>query len=59
MANNVAPTFPKASVKSGLTNTEYAAKVLDGIPAKKSVDAIQEVNLPGTNDKSVLKSSSD
>jgi hypothetical protein len=44
MADNVKPTFPKADVKSGLENEAYAAKVLDGVPAKKDVDAIDKEN---------------
>ncbi len=44
MADNVKPTFPKADVKSGLTNEAYAEKVLNGTPPKKSVDEIEKVN---------------
>lgn len=44
MADNVKPTYPKADVKSGLENEQYAEKVLDGIPAKKSVEAIESEN---------------
>jgi hypothetical protein len=44
MADNVKPTFAKSDVKSGLANDQYAEKVLDGIPAKKNVEAIDEQN---------------
>jgi hypothetical protein len=44
MADNVKPTFPKSDVKSGLTSEAYGEKVLDGVPAKKSVDEIEAVN---------------
>ena len=37
----------KSSVKSGNVNTEYASKVLGGIPKEKSVKEIAEVNTPG------------
>lgn len=44
MADNVKPTYAKADVKSGLVNEQYAEKVLDGVPAKKDVEAIEKVN---------------
>ncbi len=44
MADNVKPTYAKSDVKSGLVDTAYAEKVLDGIPPKKSVEAIEKVN---------------
>lgn len=57
MADNVKPTFAKSDVKSGVVNEQYADKVLDGIPAKKNVEAIdaecQVKNAPG----SVMKKS--
>jgi hypothetical protein len=43
MAEN---TKAKASVKSGLDNSEYCTKVLDGVPPKKSVEEIDKVNMP-------------
>jgi 5,10-methylene-tetrahydrofolate dehydrogenase/methenyl tetrahydrofolate cyclohydrolase len=44
MADNVKPTYAKSDVKSGLENEAYAEKVLDGVPAKKDVDAINAQN---------------
>lgn len=44
MANNVTPTYAKSSVKSGLENEAYAEKILDGIPPKKDVEAIDKEN---------------
>lgn len=55
MADNVKPTYAKADVKSGLEVTQYAEKILDGIPTKKSVDEIEKVNLPGNAPGSVMK----
>jgi hypothetical protein len=55
MANNVAPTYAKADVKSGLENEAYAEKVLDGIPAKKTVEEIEAVNTPKKAPGSVRK----
>jgi len=46
MANNVAPTFAKSDVKSGLENEKYAESVLDGIPSKKDVEEIESENTP-------------
>ena len=46
MADNVKPTYAKTDVKSGLENEQYAEKVLDGTPPKKSVDEIERVNVP-------------
>lgn len=46
MADNVKPTYPKSSVKSGLESEQYGEKVLDGVPAKKDVEEIQKENLP-------------
>jgi hypothetical protein len=46
MADNVRPTYAKSDVKSGLENEAYAEKVLDGIPAKKTVEEIEKVNTP-------------
>ena len=52
MADNVKPTYPKSSVKSGLENVQYAEKVLGGTPPKKDVEAIdaenQVKNAPGS-----------
>lgn len=53
MADNVKPTFAKSDVKSGLVETTYAEKVLDGIPAKKSVEEIEKVNTPKSAPQSV------
>jgi hypothetical protein len=44
MGDNVKPTYPKADVKSGLENEQYAEKVLDGIPAKKNVEEVDSQN---------------
>lgn len=44
MANNVAPTFAKSEVKSGLENEAYMKRILDGEPPRKDVDAIQKEN---------------
>ena len=55
MANNVAPTYAKSDVKSGLVNEQYAEKVLDGIPAKKNVEEIDEVNTVHNAPGSVAK----
>jgi len=44
MADNVKPTYAKSDVKSGLENEQYAEKVLDGVPGKKSVDEIETQN---------------
>lgn len=57
MANNVAPTYAKSDVKSGLVNEQYAEKVLDGIPAKKNVEEIDEVNTVHNAPGSVAKKS--
>lgn len=57
MANNVAPTYSKSDVKSGLVNEQYAEKVLDGIPAKKNVEEIDEVNTVHNAPGSVAKKS--
>jgi len=46
MADNVKPTYPKSEVKSGLESEQYGEKVLDGVPAKKSVEAIDKENQP-------------
>lgn len=46
MADNVKPTYPKSEVKSGLENEQYAEKVLEGIPTKKSVEQIDKENQP-------------
>ena len=46
MADNVKPTYPKSSVKSGMVNEKYVETVLGGIPAKKSVEAIEKENTP-------------
>jgi hypothetical protein len=45
MADNVKPTFAKATVKSGLENSAYAEKVLDGIPSKKVVEEVEKQNV--------------
>jgi len=55
MANNIAPTYAKADVKSGLENEKYAETVLDGIPSKKSVEAIESENTPKRTPNSVRK----
>ena len=55
MANNIAPTYAKADVKSGLENEKYAETVLDGIPSKKSVEAIESENTPKRAPGSVRK----
>jgi hypothetical protein len=57
MANNVAPTYAKSSVKSGLENEAYAEKVLDGVPAKKHVDEIDKENQVKNAPGSVAKKS--
>ena len=57
MANNVAPTYAKSDVKSGLVNEQYAEKVLDGIPAKKNVEEIDEVNTVHNAPGSIAKKS--
>jgi hypothetical protein len=44
MGNNVTPTYAKSQVKSGLEDAAYAEQVLDGIPAKKGVEAIEKEN---------------
>jgi hypothetical protein len=44
MSDNVKPTYPKSSVKSGNENSAYAEKILGGMPPKKSVDAIEAEN---------------
>lgn len=51
---NVKPEFPKSGIKSGVENEAYADKVLGGIPEKKHVDAIFEVNQPGNAPGSVM-----
>jgi len=55
MADNVRPTYAKADVKSGLENEKYAETVLDGIPAKKNVEAIEAENTPKKAPGSVRK----
>lgn len=55
MADNVKPTYPKSSVKSGLENSQYAEKVLDGTPPRKSVEAIESENTPKKAPGSVRK----
>ena len=57
MADNVKPTYAKSDVKSGLVNEQYAEKVLDGIPAKKNVEEIDEVNTVHNAPGSVAKKS--
>ena len=57
MCNNVTPTYAKSDVKSGLVNEQYAEKVLDGIPSKKNVDEIDEVNTVHNAPGSVAKKS--
>ena len=57
MGNNVTPTYAKSDVKSGLVNEQYAEKVLDGIPSKKNVDEIDEVNTVHNAPGSVAKKS--
>lgn len=44
--DNVKPTYPKASVKSGLENEKYLDTVLDGQPTKKDVEQIDAENTP-------------
>lgn len=44
MADNVKPTYAKSEVKSGVENEVYAERVLDGIPEKKNVEAIDKEN---------------
>ena len=44
MADNVKPTYAKSDVKSGLENSAYAERVLDGVPAKKDVEEIDSQN---------------
>lgn len=44
MADNVAPTYAKSDVKSGVENEAYASKTLGGIPEKKNVEAIDKEN---------------
>lgn len=46
MGDNVKPTYSKTSVKSGVESNKYGATVLGGVPPKKSVEEIEEVNLP-------------
>jgi hypothetical protein len=55
MGDNVKPTFAKSDVKSGLVNTEYADKVLDGIPPKKNVEEIDTQNTVHNAPGSVAK----
>lgn len=55
MADNVKPTYAKSDVKSGLENDRYAETVLDGIPAKKSVEAIESENTPKRAPNSIRK----
>lgn len=57
MADYVKPTYPKATVKSGVFNEDYLDKVLDGQPAKKDVDAIEEENTPKNAPGSVTRRS--
>jgi hypothetical protein len=58
MADNVKPTFAKASVKSGLVNEQYAAQVLDGEPPTKHVDEVFEENKVKNAAGSVMKKAS-
>ena len=44
MADNVAPTYAKSDVKSGVEQETYASKTLGGIPEKKDVEAIDKEN---------------
>lgn len=44
MGDNVKPTYAKADVKSGLDHTDYCEKVLEGVPAKKDVEQVEEQN---------------
>jgi len=46
MGDNVKPTYATSDVKSGLESDAYGEKILDGVPEKKHVDAIEEVNTP-------------
>lgn len=55
MADNVKPTMAKSDVKSGVVNESYAENVLNGIPAKKSVDEIEKVNTVKNVEGSVAK----
>jgi hypothetical protein len=57
MANNVAPTYAKSDVKSGLVNEQYAEKVLDGIPTKKDVQEVDKENQVKNAPGSVMKKS--
>jgi hypothetical protein len=55
MADNVAPTYAHASVKSGVVNEKYAEQVLGGTPPKKNVEAVEKENLPKDAPGSVRK----
>ena len=55
MADNVKPTFAKSDVKSGLDHEKYAESVLDGIPSKKDVEAIEAENTPKRATQSVRR----
>lgn len=55
MGENVKPTYAKADVKSGLENEAYAEKILDGVPDKKNVEAIDKENQVKAVDGSVAK----
>lgn len=55
MADNVAPTYAKSDVKSGVENEQYASKTLGGIPEKKSVEEIEKVNTVKNVSGSVAK----
>ena len=55
MGDNVKPTYAKSDVKSGLVNEQYMEKVLDGLPTKKNVDEIFEVNSVHNAPGSVMK----
>ncbi len=44
MGDNVKPTYATSDVKSGLENEAYAEKVLDGVPGKKLVAEVEQVN---------------
>ena len=55
MGDNVKPTFAKSDIKSGLTDEQYAEKVLDGIPPKKGVEAIDAQNTVHNAPGSVAK----
>ena len=58
MANNIAPTFPKSSVKSGLENEKYSTQVLDGPYPKKGVDAVEAENCVKNCSGSVMQKAS-